>query len=223
MDKKECRAFAGAVEIREKDGKKKIRGYAAVFNSPTSIGGWFDEEIAPEAFDRALKEKQDVRCLLNHNPDLLLGRTKSETLTLGVDDHGLWYEDDLPDTTAGNDALEVIGRGDMSGSSFGFIIRAQEWIDRPDENEKRIIKDVDLFDVSPVTFPAYEDTDVAVRQWKSRKETREAEAAAAAPEETREESASEASDDKGREARAREARLRMDKVKRDAVLPSQAS
>jgi len=215
MDKKECRAFVGDVEIRVEGDKKIIRGYAAVFNSMTSIGGWFDEEIAPGAFDRALKEKQDVRCLLNHNPDLLLGRTKSKTLTLGVDDHGLWYEDELPDTTTGNDAHKMIDRGDMSGSSFGFIIRAQEWIDKEGEDEKRIIKDVDLFDVSPVTFPAYEDTDVAVRQWKSMKETRAAEASAAAEPEaaaSEEDVTTDERSDKVREARARVARLRVDEL-----------
>ena len=215
MDEKERRAFTGPVEIREEDGKKIIRGYAAVFDSPTTIAGWFDEEIAPGTFDRALKEKQDVRCLTNHNPDLLLGRTKSGTLTLGVDDHGLWYEDEAPDNNAGRDALESIGRGDMSGSSFGFYIRKQEWIEEEGKQEKRIIKDVDLFDVSPVTFPAYKDTEVALRAQYGTKEKR----TIPGMEDTRTEetpdnddTTTEERERKQREARARVARLRVDEL-----------
>lgn len=215
MLERERRAFAGTVEIRAEGDKKRIRGYAAVFNSPTIIAGWFEEEIAPGAFDRALKEKQDVRCLMNHNPDLLLGRTESDTLTLGVDDHGLWYEDDVPDNNAGRDALESIGRGDMSGSSFGFYIRKQEWIEVEGEQEKRIIKDVDLFDVSPVTFPAYEDTEVALRDKYGTKEKR----TIPGMDDTRTEetpddddTAAEGRENKQREARAKLARMKVDEL-----------
>lgn len=185
------------VEVREKDGKPVIEGYAAVFGQTIEVMGFFEEEIDPEAFDRALKEKQDVRCLKNHDPSLLLGRTKSETLRLSVDEHGLKYDADPPDTTAGKDAVTEIKRGDMTGSSFAFIIRRQEWIEEKGKKDKRIIKDVDLFDVSPCTYPAYDQTDVAVRAHTEWREQRNKERANQEEEKTNK-----------RKVRARQAQIR---------------
>ena len=167
MSERERRSFAGIVEVREEDGKPTIEGYAAVFGQTIDIMGMFEEEIDPAAFDRALKEKQDVRCLKNHDPSLLLGRTKSGTLKLSADDHGLKYTADPPDSTAGKDSVIEIKRGDMSGSSFAFIIRADEWIRKEGKKDKRIITDVDLFDVSPCTYPAYDETEAAVRSYRA--------------------------------------------------------
>ncbi len=179
MNERERRSFAGVVEVREESGQPVIDGYAAVFGQTIEIMGMFEEEIDPAAFDRALKEKQDVRCLKNHDPSLLLGRTKNGTLRLSVDDHGLKYDSDPPDTTAGKDAVTEIKRGDMSGSSFAFRIRKEEWIEEEGKKDKRIIKDVDLFDVSPCTYPAFDETDVGVRAHREWREQRDAEQSAA--------------------------------------------
>lgn len=211
MDKRERRSFVGAVQVREEDGVKIIEGHAAVFGQTVDIAGWFDEEIESGCFDRALKEKQDVRCLANHDPSRLLGRTKSGTLSLSIDKTGLKYEDQVPETTAGNDTVISIERGDMTGSSFGFIIRKQEWIYGKDgDKDKRIIKDVDLFDVSPVTFPAYDETDVAVRahqEWRAQMESEQRGEGEQAPGEEG------AKDSVKRKARAREARVRTGELK----------
>jgi len=149
-------------EIRAaKDEKPQIEGYAAVFNTETDLG-YVRESIAPGAFKRAIAEKQDVRCLFNHEPDHVLGRTKSGTLALDEDAKGLHFLCDLPDTQMGKDVREMIKRGDVDQCSFGFIVRDEE-ITYDDDFAKRVIKDADLFDVSPVTFPAYPTTSVEAR------------------------------------------------------------
>ena len=153
--------------IRKANESPKIVGHAAVFNSPTFIEGFFggfNEEVAPGAFKESI-ENDDVRALFNHDPNLILGRNKSGTLTLSEDEKGLRYEIDPPDNSAGRDALESIERGDVDGSSFGFRVEQQTWTENDgDEPDHRLLQKVKLFDVSPVTFPAYPDTDVAKRQ-----------------------------------------------------------
>jgi HK97 family phage prohead protease len=171
MNKREKRfTDAAAVELRAQgDGKPPvISGYAAVFNSPTTIptfmGNSFREVIKPGAFDRALKEKQDVRALFNHNSDAIpLARTKSGTLKLSVDERGLKYEFEAPNTTQGQDLAESIRRGDVDGSSFAFTPRKQTWLKDDKGGATRELNDVDLHDVSPVTDPAYPSTSVKVR------------------------------------------------------------
>jgi HK97 family phage prohead protease len=167
-DQQERRAVSGTVEFREADDKSTIGGYAAVFNQETVIGGgmWgFREQIAPNAFDEALKT-DDVRALFNHDPNYVLGRTVSKTLTLSVDKKGLRYDVDLPDTAAGRDVKELVRRGDVSGSSFGFVVEEDEWDERDVKKGKlplRTILRASLFDVSPVTYPAYPTTSVSAR------------------------------------------------------------
>jgi HK97 family phage prohead protease len=120
----------------------------------------------PGAFDRALKEKQDVRALFNHDDNQVLGRSKSGTLRMSVDSKGLKYEIDPPDTQLGRDLVTSIRRGDIDGSSFAFIVRGQKWNETTKDGVTtylREITDCDLMDVSPVTYPAYEQTSVAVR------------------------------------------------------------
>jgi uncharacterized protein len=138
-----------------------ISGYAAVFNSPTDIGGWFTEEIAPGAFSKAIAENGDIRALFNHDWNNVLGRTKAGTLRLSEDERGLKFEVDLPDTTVGRDLVESLKRGDINQCSFGFIPTVEEW-DYSVEPAHRIIKEVDLFEVSVVSIPAYEDTEVSL-------------------------------------------------------------
>ena len=148
-----------AIESRA-EGGKKIGGYAALFNSETTIGDWFREVIAPGAFSDAVK--QDVRALLDHDSGRVIGRTSAGTLRLKQDDKGLAVEIDLPDTTDGRDAAVLIERGDLSGMSFGFIVTKEEW-DETGDVPLRTIKAVDLHEVSVVAFPAYEDTSIAMR------------------------------------------------------------
>lgn len=149
------------------DKLPKIVGYSAVFGVDTEIFTWFgsfNERIKKGAFRRAIREGQDVRALRNHNPDNLLGRTTSKTLRLREDDTGLWIEVDSPDTTIGRDTVEQIRRGDLTGMSFAFIIRKEKWVNGEDgAPSMRIIEDVDLFDVGPVTYPQYTQTTADLR------------------------------------------------------------
>jgi uncharacterized protein len=154
-------------DIRSADGGgNTLVGHAAVFNTETTIMGMFREQIAPRAFRKAIKEG-DVRALFNHDPSVVLGRNKSGTLRLKEDDVGLWYEVDLPDTQAARDLWTSIDRGDINQSSFAFSV-VKELRTEPDEDAGEslplfTIKEARLYDVSPVTFPAYEEADVAAR------------------------------------------------------------
>jgi hypothetical protein len=158
------RRSMGPVELRAaaEDKPAQLVGYAAVFNSLSEDLGGFREIIMPGAFDRALSEGHDVRALVNHNPDKLLGRTSSKTARLAVDDHGLLVEIDVPDTQDGRDTLTLVKRGDLSQMSFSFRTIADQW--RTEEGAPlRELLDLELFDVSPVAFPAYPTTEVSVR------------------------------------------------------------
>lgn len=153
--------IAQQVELRaDESGTKTLTGYAAVFNSPTDIGGYFTEQIAPGAFAETIKG--DVRCLFNHQSGNVLGRTKSGTLRLSEDAHGLRFEVDLPDTVLGRDVGTLVARGDISGCSFDFRAMKQSWDDTVDP-PKRTLEKVEISEVSIVTFPAYADTTVGVR------------------------------------------------------------
>ena len=141
-------------------------GHAAVFNSESvDFGGW-KETIRKGAFKRAIKEKQDVRALLNHDSNFVLGRTKSGTLRLWEDDVGLAAEIVVADTQVGRDLIKSINRGDIDQMSFAFRVKDENWKEKKtasgDYEYLRELRDVDLFDVSPVTFPAYQQTDVTL-------------------------------------------------------------
>lgn len=161
--------------VRKKDESPKIVGHAAVFNSPTEIGsktwGWL-ETIAPGAFTESI-EVDDIRGLFNHDPNIILGRNMAGTLRLEEDKKGLRYEIDPPDTEAARGLLESIDRGDITGSSFGFEVLEQHWtiIGDDDEWDKRQLTKLKLWDVSPVTFPAYDDTDVGKRQYQEQRDS----------------------------------------------------
>lgn len=135
-----------------------IVGYAAVFGEVADIGGYFREQVVAGAFARALEEGQDVRALWNHEPSDLLGRSVAGTLRLAEDERGLKVEIDIPDTQLGRDVVTLVERGDVSGMSFGFIAQLEKW-----EDDLRVLHDVDLFDVSLATYPAYEGTEVGLR------------------------------------------------------------
>lgn len=168
----ERRALTAPIEVRAADEKRVIAGYAAVFNSETDIGGFFREKIAPGAFTPALKA--DVRALFDHDSSHVLGRTKAGTLRLKEDDHGLAVEIDLPDTQTARDLTASMERGDIDGMSFGFRVTKQEW-DETQDPPLRTIQEVELHEVSVVTFPAYEDTEVALRSLEKAREEKERE------------------------------------------------
>lgn len=138
---------------RNDDGIAVLRGYGAVFNSTSEDLGGFYEIIAPGAFNEVLSD--DVRAYFNHDMNLLLGRTASGTLEVGTDDNGLWYEVKLPDTSYARDLITLMERGDVKESSFGFTIKDDYWEERDNTTYRIITKVGRLFDVSPVSHPAY--------------------------------------------------------------------
>lgn len=156
----ERRALTAPIEVRAADASRTISGYAAVFNSETDIGGYFREKIAPGAFSKAVSA--DVRALFDHDSAHVLGRTKAGTLRLREDDHGLAVEIDLPDTSVARDLAASMERGDIDGMSFGFRVTKQQW-DEAQDPPLRTIQEVELHEVSVVTFPAYPDTEIALR------------------------------------------------------------
>lgn len=159
----ERRMVEGRIEMRAEGGESvRLTGYAAVFGAEADIGGWFRERIQPGAFAKSIGRGDDVRALWNHDPSQILGRTASGTLKLREDEHGLHVEIDPPDTQLGRDVTTLIKRGDISQMSFGFRVVSDKWEMR-DGVEVRTILEADLFDVSPVTFPAYEATSISVR------------------------------------------------------------
>jgi Escherichia/Staphylococcus phage prohead protease len=162
--KREIRFLANA-EIRAKaDGSKTISGYAALFNSMSEDLGGFREIIRQGAFTKTLANGADVRALFNHEPDNILGRTTAGTLRLKEDSVGLFFECDLPDTTYANDLYVSIKRGDINQSSFGFYCVADNWVSMQDApGTLREVLEADVFDCSPVTFPAYQATSVNAR------------------------------------------------------------
>lgn len=169
MERRAAKAGECRIEARA-DGGKMLVGYGAVFyraNDPgTEYKLWRGavERIGRGAFDNALKRKDDVRGLFNHDANQVLGRTGSSTMRLAVDDKGLRYEIDLPDTQTANDVAASIARGDITGSSFSFSVDGEQWQrDAERETEIRTITDVHLYDVGPVTFPAYESSTTGVR------------------------------------------------------------
>ena len=164
----ERRALAAPPEVRADDGAMVARGYAALFNSEADIGGYFREVIAPGAFTETLKS-DDIRALIDHDTGRVIGRSSAGTLRLKEDDKGLSVEIDLPDTTDGRDLAVQLERGDISGMSFGFIVRHDEW-DETSDPPTRTIHAVDLREVSAVAFPAYGDTEIALRSLENARE-----------------------------------------------------
>lgn len=143
-----------------------LTGYAALFNVLSEPIWDFRERIQPGAFRDSLKSGDDVRALVEHKGGLSsLGRTSSGTLSLAEDDKGLRVEIQPPDTQAGRDTVELVRRGDLTQMSFAFRTIDDEWHTEDDETV-RVLQNVELFDVSVVSFPAYPDTSVAVRAAK---------------------------------------------------------
>jgi hypothetical protein len=150
----ELRAGGGALPTLE--------GYAAVYDSPSHpIAGLFTEFIDRGAFTRTLADGPDVRALVDHEPSRILGRTKPGTLRLSEDARGLLATIQPGDTSAGRDIVESVRRGDVDQMSFAFSVAegGQTW-ETVDGQDVRHLTDVDLHDVSIVTYPAYEATSI---------------------------------------------------------------
>ncbi len=165
MDKKiERRAFT-IEDLRtiraDGDEPPKIAGHAAVFNTWSEDVGGFIEMVRPGAFKRSIKS-DDIRALWNHNSDYVLGRNKAKTLTVAEDEKGLYFEAFPPDTQWARDAMVSIDRGDVSQMSFGFDTIKDQWNEEATPVQRELIE-CNVFDLSPCTFPAYPETDVAVR------------------------------------------------------------
>lgn len=167
--KQEKRTYTGTVNYRAAgDGMpSEVGGIAAVVNSVTDLG-YFEEVITTGAFDNALSQDYDIRCLFNHEAELILGRTKANTCKVFVNVDGnleyTWVPDYENPTHVS--VVRSIMRGDITQSSFAFTIKEQTWSESTKYGTmgKRTIKMIDqLFDVSPVTYPAYEDTEADAR------------------------------------------------------------
>lgn len=166
----ERRAVTNPPELRAADGTKVAKGYAALFNVTADIGGYFTETILPGAFADSIMSA-DVRALIDHDSGRVIGRTAAKTLRLSEDATGLAVEIDLPDTSDGRDLAVQLDRGDISGMSFGFRVTHDEW-DESGPVPARTIHKVELFEVSAVAFPAYDDTTLALRSLEDARKER---------------------------------------------------
>lgn len=168
-----CRSMVPAavhpVTLVRTEGKPTtVRGYAAVFyradNPGTEYWLFKDlvERVGKQAFDRAIQEKDDARALFNHDPNQVMGRLSAGTLRLKVDDIGLGYEFDLPDSPNGKNLETSLERKDVTGSSFAFDLLAAQYSEERDFYVREML-DVRLYDVGPVTFPAYSAATAGIR------------------------------------------------------------
>ncbi len=155
-----------------KEGSRTVEGYALLFDSESKDLGGFKEIIAPGSLDGVLS-RSDVLCLLDHDRHrgvLARANKGSGSLTLTVDEKGLKYRFDAPNTMLGDELLEGIKRGDISSSSFCFTVEDDEWLRMENGSYKRIIRKFDhLYDVSPVYQEAYEGTSVSLSERSQRK------------------------------------------------------
>ena len=150
-------------KTRDDDGNPIIEGYFAVFNTETELWPGAFEQIAPTAFDNSVSG--DVRALINHDTTLVIGRTTNNTLELKTDSRGLWGRVRI--NPKDSDAMNIharVERGDVTQCSFGFYPKAEETEILDDGSIRWTLTDVDLFEVSCCTFPAYKETSIQARQ-----------------------------------------------------------
>ncbi len=155
------------IEVRASEGKRTLSGHAAVFDKLSVKMMGFREIIRKGSFLESIAQ-DDIRALWNHDTNIVLGRNKAKTLRLSEDGQGLKVEIDLPDTQAGRDAEISIARGDVSQMSFAFLVKTggDRWFEE-DGEDRRELTALGLAEVSPVTFPAYLDTDVSLKGLRS--------------------------------------------------------
>lgn len=162
MEKREVRPIHTEFITRDDGEKPTIEGYFAVFDSIYEIAPDMTESVAKGAFLRSLSG--DIRALTNHDTTLVLGRTKAHTLELREDEHGLWGKVTInPNDTDAMNLYERVKRGDVDQCSFGFEIVSEETDFRADGTVHWTITDVNLYEVSACTFPAYQQTNIAAR------------------------------------------------------------
>lgn len=162
MQKREVRPILTEFTTREDNGTPTIEGYFAVFNSIYEIAPDMTESVAKGAFSKTLAG--DIRALTNHDTTLVLGRTKAHTLELKEDEHGLWGKISInPKDADAMNLYERVKRGDVDQCSFGFEIVNEETDFRDDGSIHWTIKEVNLFEVSCCTFPAYKETNISAR------------------------------------------------------------
>jgi HK97 family phage prohead protease len=173
---RELRCQLSDVRIEQRDGEsggRTVTGYAAKFDKWSEpICGWFTEQIRAGAFDGC--DTTDAIMCFNHNVDGILARTASKTLTLEVDEVGLCFSFEAPNTTLGNDMVELLRRGDIDKCSFSFVVGQDEWTYADEKNglkhdKRTILKISKLYDVALVVYPAYPDTEASVRHLEERK------------------------------------------------------
>lgn len=161
-NERQVRAIPSKFIVREENDSRCIEGYFAVFNSLYEIGPGMSESIAPGAFSSSISG--DIRALINHDSTLVLGRTKAHTLQLREDEHGLWGHIDInPNDADAMNLYERVKRGDVDGCSFGFQIRSEDTEIKENGDVHWTIKDVELYEVSCCTFPAYGETNISAR------------------------------------------------------------
>ena len=150
----------GSVQIEKRnDGSRELVGLGVVYESlSVDLGGW--REIIERGAGKKTALEADARAFFNHNPDMILGRTRADTLSLTEDSHGLWYSIQLGSQSYARDVEESVERGDVSGSSFMFDVVKREW---DDDQETRRVKEFRLHEVGPVVWPAYQATSATVR------------------------------------------------------------
>ena len=146
---------------RTESGDTIVRGYAAVFDQLSEDLGGFKEKINNRAFDKVLDN--DVVALLNHDKNIVFGRTSAGTLKLSVDERGLVSEIKMPNTQAAKDTIELMERGDISKMSFGFYVDKDKWVEDSTGFVREVKEVKRLIDVSLVTRPAYSQTSASVR------------------------------------------------------------
>lgn len=179
---RQTRTIDASFQTRDADGEKRIEGYFATFTGHYDMGPGVVERVDPHAFDDCLED--DIRCLIDHDTRLVLGRTKAGTLSLRVDEKGLWGSVLInPEDQDAMNLYARVQRGDVSQCSFGFDILQErdEWNEETGEGTFTILA-VKLYEVSCVTFPAYEDTSITARKrdvqrhaldaWKKRMKAR---------------------------------------------------
>jgi HK97 family phage prohead protease len=152
--------------VRDDGQPPRIEGHAAVFNKwSLLISGYFKERILPGAFSKTLMESKDILSLYNHDPNMVLGRTSNKRLELREDEKGLWFGVTPTDTAYARDLFTNIEERNVTGNSFGFVTVKDRWASDEEGMTTRELVEVRLLDAGPVTFPAYPDTDVAVRMF----------------------------------------------------------
>ncbi|CNF16327.1 phage prohead protease%2C HK97 family [Yersinia rohdei] len=176
MSETEKRCYSGEVRAEQRENEPtRIIGYGSVFNTRSEPLWGFREIIKPGAFDDVLGN--DVRGLFNHDPNFILGRSSANTLTLSVDERGLQYNIVAPDTQTIRDlVIAPMLRGDITQSSFAFSVArdGESWYE---DEEGIVIREISkfsrLYDVSPVTYAAYQDADSGVRSMQAWQEARD--------------------------------------------------